>query len=210
MDVLILFSSATSRDNVSRIMFQTMRIGMADFLSRTDLESLRSIKGLTTIPKSRYMNIKDAMQMKNDYRRQFVRRIEGVVVKDIPKIRDFPNVKYIKFHKFCWPDWVLRPGDLPDGITHLDVGRLYNGVIKPGALPKSLTHLTLGVYYNQEIAQDVFHEGLTHLKVGELFSILHIPSLIDILPDSLTNFKLSSRYLQFKRNIPQNITTCYY
>lgn len=83
----------------------------------------------------------------------------------------------------------LLPGSLPESLTTLKMGTLFNQTLLPGVLPPSLTSLTMGRWFNQTLLRDTLPASLTSLTMGKWFNQSLLPS---VLPASLTELNIRS------------------
>ena len=54
--------------------------------------------------------------------------------------------------------------DIPQNLTDLYFGRLFNKIIKEGTLPITLRKIVFGEKYNQELYQNIFPDNLKYLQ----------------------------------------------
>jgi hypothetical protein len=111
-----------------------------------------------------------------------------------------------KYKKVIFGDSFNRSIDfLPDGITHLQLGRLFNKPIMN--LPRSLKHLIIAslviAYCNFNQSLDYLPEGLENLTM-KLNPVFNMP--INNLPESLKHLEFNCR--EFKHpinNLPNGL-----
>lgn len=63
----------------------------------------------------------------------------------------------------------LEPGIIPSTVTHVIFVFQFNKKLKIGDIPFGVTHLTMSHCYNQTFEKDVLPESLVHLNVGPFF-----------------------------------------
>ncbi|KAM9992443.1 hypothetical protein ACTFIY_009891 [Dictyostelium cf. discoideum] len=143
-----------------------------------------------------------------------------------------PNtIKHLEFHKNWDNDGkVLRKGDIPEGVTCLDLG-LYKLELNQGVLPESLTKLMIRSYdeindKNHQMLNDNFPNNIkdvtifkcklnispSSLNLFKLNSIKILHIILDSkfkieansLPHSLTNLKISTYQKSFTENVFPN------
>eukprot|EP01132_Coremiostelium_polycephalum_P007744 gene7744-9524_t len=100
------------------------------------------------------------------------------------------SVLTLKLSKF---NRILKPGHLPDSITHLDLGNQFNQPIDIGGLPSSIKNLKLGKLFNQDIKVGIFPIGIQQIEFGERFDKT-LP--VDVFPSSLISLILGVSFKQ--------------
>ena len=97
-------------------------------------------------------------------------------------------------------DQPLQHGLLPNTLVHLHLSRDFNHIITPGTLPLSLMTLEMGPQYNHPISRGVLPPSLTVLAIND-----HPDTPRDIIPDTVTDLTLDSRYKQREIVLPQTL-----
>jgi len=99
---------------------------------------------------------------------------------------------------------VLKIGDLPNSVTHLTFGRMFDQS-SLAFIPTSVTHLTFGSHYDQLLEVGTIGAHITHLNFGYWYNR---PIKVGALPDSITHLTFGVSYDQtFKiGSIPANVT----
>lgn len=106
----------------------------------------------------------------------------------------------------------IRVGDLPNNLTHLELGGKYNKTIGVGVLPDGLTHLILGENYNRKLRKGALPNSLLYLKFSEVMNINRYTRTIDggVLPPNLQILELYNYYGELKIDIfPSTLTHLY-
>ena len=103
----------------------------------------------------------------------------------------------------------LNRGDIPDSVTHLELGHRFNQPLKIGAIPKSVTHLDLGTSFNQPLEPGIIPSSITHLIFG--WNFLERIRFGDI-PNSVTHLEIFTMFepLVEKGVIPNSVTHLYF
>jgi len=90
---------------------------------------------------------------------------------------------------------------LPDNITHITFGTLFNQSIDDSNLPKNLTHLTFfGLFNNFNQSVNNLPKSITHLTFG-----WHFNQKVDNLPINITHLEFDNDFNQPVDNLPNSI-----
>eukprot|EP01133_Synstelium_polycarpum_P012368 gene12368-14509_t len=93
---------------------------------------------------------------------------------------------------------------LPQSLTRLATGHLYNHPIVPGSLPPHLTHLTFGENFNHPLIQGQLPESLISLALGKNYS--H-PLVLGSIPSSVTHLIIDNSFRHlWKRDYIPSVT----
>jgi hypothetical protein len=77
--------------------------------------------------------------------------------------------------KLVCPDILLKPGDIPNTVTHLIFDNKFNQRLQEGIIPNSVTHLIFGEQFNQGLHPGDIPSSVIHLEFGYQFNQGLIP-----------------------------------
>ena len=72
--------------------------------------------------------------------------------------------------KLVCPNFSLKPGDIPNTITHLYFDNDFNKPLENGIIPNSVTHLIFGEKFNQGLRPGDIPSSVTYLEFGYNFN----------------------------------------
>jgi hypothetical protein len=60
--------------------------------------------------------------------------------------------------------------DIPNSVTHLTLGNIFNQPLKKDDIPTTVTHLTFDSYFNHQLNKNDIPNSVTHLTLGNMFN----------------------------------------
>ncbi|KAN0034291.1 hypothetical protein ACTFIV_000788 [Dictyostelium citrinum] len=123
----------------------------------------------------------------------------------LPKLGSNTSITSLTFgNKFTNKKTQFKTGDLPQNLTSLNLGHMFNMKLVKDVLPNSLITLKLSKNYNHSLSGEVLPRGLKILHLGQQFNQ---PICNDDLPNQLEEVTLSWYFCHSLLNFPNSIKT---
>lgn len=142
---------------------------------------------------------------------------DNIMLRNIPKnvtwiryqsrdpldVGDIPaQTQFIEFHGGF--NHKLKPGVIPEGVTHVTFGFVYDQPLDVGVLPTTTKRVTFVFRFDQKLKVGDIPEGVTHLVMSHVYNK---PFEKDVLPKSLIHLDVG-HFFRGNRNkgyIPSSV-----
>ncbi|KAM9960887.1 hypothetical protein ACTFIW_010045 [Dictyostelium discoideum] len=123
----------------------------------------------------------------------------------LPKLGSNTSITSLTFgNKFINKKTQFKVGDLPQNLTFLDLGHMFNMKLVKDVLPSSLITLKLSKNYDHSLSGEVLPKSLKTLHLGQKFNQ---QILSNDLPSQLEEITLSWLFCHSISNFPNSIKT---